>query len=279
MRLNPASQVGGTHWVRGRGLLVSRGSARQVERQDMTAAELSPRDPMSSWEEDVLASPRGLVSSKQDRADKTNLLPQPLPGKPNPRKQEQEARVRPTTPPANGARHRSTNQYDAGAPGPPTRAVSDYTQHPPDANEGASRQEMAPARPPATCPTTTTEVLQEDAPPHQHLAARIPSNEALAARLQQLEQAARRKDEELEAALQQRCACCAQALHESAARVKALEDKEAHLTAELGDARCVQAQSSHARMRAELQHEAAGAVGAALAAAETRVYIQTYRDR
>ena len=86
MRLNPASQVGGTHWVRGRGLLVSRGSARQVERQDMTAAKLSPRDPMSSWEEDVLASPRGLVSSKQDRADMANLLPQPLPGKPNPRK-------------------------------------------------------------------------------------------------------------------------------------------------------------------------------------------------
>ena len=169
MRLNPASQVGGTHWVRGRGLLVSRGSARQVERQDMTAAKLSPRDPMSSWEEDVLASPRGLVSSKQDRSDKTNLLPQPLPGKPNPRKQEQEARVRPTTPPANGAH----------------------------ANTGASRQEMAQARPPATCPTTTTEVLQEDAPPHQHLAARIPSNEDLAARLQQLEQAARRKDEEL----------------------------------------------------------------------------------
>ena len=86
MRLNPASQVGGTHWVRGRGLLVSRGSARQVERQDMAAAKLSPRDPMSSWEEDVLASPRGLVSSKQDRADMANLLPQPLPGKPNPRK-------------------------------------------------------------------------------------------------------------------------------------------------------------------------------------------------
>ena len=108
-------------------------------------------------------------------------------------------------------------------------AVSDSTQHSPYANKGASRQEMAQTRPPATCPTATTEVLQEHAPSHQHLAARIPANEEPAARIQQLEHAASIKDEELAAALQLRCACCAPALDESAARVKALEDQEALL--------------------------------------------------